>query len=317
MSLTAGQLAIRKTRLSATDLGAIVGINPHRSAADVRAEKLYDLDPIEDTEAMAIGRMFEPGIIAWVGQVLGVSPIYPTPTVIHPKCDRICSTPDAAIQERNEGIEGKTAGIEAGRVYGGEWGEPGSADVPECYLVQVQTQMACMEWDVVHLGAVIAGRGRVLYAIERDDAMIRDILDFAPWWWAKHVTNGEPITDDDGAIQRPGLDTLKRIRRVPQSEREIDPALFDAWRAAADTRKQSEDAEELAKRALLDSIGDGDAASVGGHTIATFYEQSRKTLDADRLAMLFPEAFAACRKESKFRVLRATKAGKARGVVMA
>lgn len=165
MSLSKEQLAIRKQRLSATDIGAILGLNPWRSAADVQAEKLYNLDPLEETEAMAIGNMVEPALIQWAGEKLGVAFQYPMPTIIHPKCDLLCATPDAALIGKPRGAEAKTGGIVRGFASKEEWGEDGSDHFPDMYKTQCIVQSSVMGWEVVYVPALLAGIGRRLYEL--------------------------------------------------------------------------------------------------------------------------------------------------------
>lgn len=317
MPLTESDLAIRRERLSATDLGAIVGVNPYRSPADVQAEKLYDVAPVPENESMALGTMFERPIVEWVAGELGVNVRYPMPTTIHPVYDFLCATGDAQVVDKPRGIEAKTDGIRGGRLVG-EWGAQGSADVPEMYAVQVQVQMAVMGWDVVHLGAVIVGRGCVMFTLERDPEMIDGLVDIAARWRERHIVRREPCVDDGGKIIYPSLDTLKRIRRVPESTCEVPRELFDRWVAAREAAKAAETAADEAKQALVASLRDCDGGTVGGELAVTFNEQSRGGVDRDRLALLYPEAFEATKTTSTFRVLRdkLTKTARKGGKVM-
>lgn len=304
MPLSPADLAIRKTRLSATDIGAIIGVNPWRSAADVRAEKLYDLDPITEDESIGIGNMVEPVLLDWAAKELRCEIERPIPTTVHPVHDFLCATPDAQIVAKLEGIEGKTAGIVRGQVDAGEWGEAGSDDVPAAYKVQCLVQMSVMDWQVVHLAALIAGRGRVLYRIERSEEDIEGIIDIARKWLDRHVVLAEPCIDSAGNVLYPSMELLKRIRRQPDNPREVPAALVEAWKVAREVRLDAEKVEESAKEALIGAMGDGDGASIGGTCVATFLEQSRKDIDRDKLAMKYPEVFEDCRKNSAFRVLR-------------
>jgi hypothetical protein len=274
--LSAEQLEIRKKRLSATDIGCICGVNPYQSAADVQFSKLYDLDPLEESEAMAVGNMCEPGLVKWGAETLGFTVEYPLPTVIHPKCDLLCCTGDARIIETPAGIEAKTGGIVRGFASREEWGDAGSDLIPEMYRAQVFTQMAVMGWEAVYVPALVAGRGRVLYVVERDNDAIEGILDFAPRWWKKHVIDKEPVTGPDGAPIYPSIETLKRIRRQPKSPREVPAHIVRAAIEAAEIYKRAEARKEQTREALLACIGDGDAAEIGGLVVATFNEINRK-----------------------------------------
>ena len=275
MPLSTEQLEIRRKRLSATDIGCICGVNPYQSAADVQFSKLYDLDPLEETEAIGVGNMCEPGLVKWGAETLGFTVEYPLPTVIHPKCDLLCATPDARIIETPAGIEAKTGGIVRGFASKEEWGDAGSDLIPEMYRAQVFTQMAVMGWEVVHVAALIAGRGRVLYTIERSPDDEEAIIEIATAWWQKHIVEKAPCVGDDGAPIYPSMETLKRIRRQPKSPREVPAHIVRAAIEAAEFYKQAEARKEQTREALLACIGDGDAAEIGGLVVATYNEINR------------------------------------------
>lgn len=278
MSLSLEQLEIRRKRLSATDIGAIVGVNPYQSAADVQFSKLYELVPLEETEAMAVGNMCERPLIEWAAKEIDRADRieYPLPTVIHPSEPLLCCTGDARIIAEPIGLEAKTGGIVRGFASREEWGDAGSDLIPEMYRCQTFTQMAVLGFEVVYVPALIAGRGRVLYTIERDQDAIDGILEFAPRWWKKHIVDKEPLTGPDGAAIYPSMETLKRIRRQPKSPREVPAHIVKAAIEAAEFYKQAEARKEQTREALLACIGDGDAATIGEMVVATYNEVNRK-----------------------------------------
>lgn len=275
MSLSPAQLAIRKTRISATDAPVILGLSPWRSPADLLAQKLYDVEPEAETEAQAIGNMCEPGLVRWCADTLGVTPRVNVGTLIHPKHDWLCATPDAAIVERSaEGIEGKTAGIMRGEYYrSDEWGEPDSAEVPAAYWVQVQIQMQCTGWEAVWLAALIAGRGRVRYRILRDDARVARIIDRCGQWHADHVIDRKPLPPG----QVPSLDVLAAIRRRTKSlalAGVCEPLILEWERVNAD-KLAAEKREKDARAAMLHSLGDADGCELSDGRTFTYYEYQR------------------------------------------
>lgn len=278
MPLSPEQLAFRKTRLSSTDISAILGLNPWRTAADVQFEKLYQTESLKENESMAIGTMLEPSIVRWAADELGGELRYPLPTTVHPKCDLLCATPDAAVVLHGQvrGVEAKTAGIVRGFAAKEEWGEAGSAEVPEMYVAQVQTQIAVMGWEVVTLAALIAGRGRVLYEIPREMDAEESLIAIASAWWKKHIIEQAPCVDADGNPIYPSMETLKRIVRKSQSPRNVSASLVKSWLEWRQTRLDAEKCEKAAQEALLAGIGDGDAAVVGDVEVATYKEISRK-----------------------------------------
>lgn len=309
--LTAEQLSTRRARLSASDFGAILGANPWKTAADVQAEKLFDLEPLPPNEAMEIGNMLEPAVLQWGADTLGVQIEYPLPTIVHPTQPLICATGDAAIVGRMAGLEGKTAGIVRGFAPKEEWGEPGSDHVPDTYKCQTYVQMACLDWQVVYLAALIAGRGRVLYEIPRSNDDIESLIVIGVAWWKRHIIDQEPCVAADGTEVYPALDTLKRIRREPNAVRHVSGDLIRRMDEAKAALKAAEEAEEVARCALLAGMGDAEAVEGfdGGISVGTYtyFSQSRRSIDTALLKSRFPKAAAECEKVSTFPVLRRKK----------
>lgn len=309
MPLSPEQLAFRKSRISASDVAVILGMNPWKNPADLWLEKTTDIEPLDESEAMAIGNMSESPLIDWCAASLGVQPDRELGTVPHPDHDWLCATPDAGIVGQKRGIEAKTAGIVRGFVESDKWGDADTDDVPQEYYCQCQIQMAVMGWDAVYLAALIAGRGRVRYFIARNNAAIEGMIEVAGAWHARHIVDGERPTDS-----LPSLDTIKRVTRHPNKPIRVDDELVAEFEAAKEARKLAEDREAAAKAALLYPVsaagGDAIISNVGNYTYLT---QARRGIDMEMLRADFPEAAEACAKVSTFPVLRkaAAKKGKA------
>lgn len=104
MPLTVEQLAFRKSRISASDVAVILGLNPWKTPADLWLEKTQDIEPMIETEAIEIGNMAESPLIDWCAASLGVQPDRELGTVPHPDHDWLCATPDAGIVGQKRGI---------------------------------------------------------------------------------------------------------------------------------------------------------------------------------------------------------------------
>lgn len=304
MPLTAEQLAIRKTRITATDAGAIIGVSPWRNAADVWLEKVCDVDPLPDNEAIGVGNMLESPLIDWCADSLGLRPDRELGTIIHPQHDWLCATPDAGIVGQLRGIEAKTAGVVRGFADRDEWGDIDSDQVPPWYWVQCQIQMACAGWDAVWLAALVSGRdpARRRYFIARNNNAIGMLIERLGEWRERHIIGRERPAD-----VLPDGDMLTRIRRTPGKVARVDASLVREYQLATEAAKLADERRERAKAALLYSGPDCDAfASDAG--CYTYMRQSRKGIDLERLRSEFPEAAEACAKTTTFPVLRAAKA---------
>ena len=304
MPLTTEQLAIRKTRISASEVAVLLGLSPWKTPADLWLEKTQDIAPLEENEAMELGNEFESPLIDWCAKSLGVLPDRELGTVIHPQHEWLCATPDAGIAGRKQGIEAKTADIVRGFVEKEKWGEADSDEVPVEYWCQCQVQMAVMDWHAVYLAALIAGRGKVRFYIPRDNDAIAGFIRVAGEWHARHIIGGERPTDST-----PDVETLKRVRRIPNKVAVIASELGEEFDAAKAALKLAEERAETAKAALLYAAGDADGIQSGLNHY-TYFTQSRRGIDLERLRSEYPHAAEACAKVSTFPVLRAAKARK-------
>ena len=280
--LTNRQLAIRKTRIAASDVSAILGINPWRSPADVLHEKLYDVAPSEQTEATAIGHWLEVPLIEWCALSLGFRADRRGGTrapVHHPLW---CATPDSVLRvpgdngssyETCSGIQAKTAGIVRGFAPKDDWGDADSGDVPEWVNVQVLAECFVMDWQYEWVAALIAGRGRVRFRVEFNVELWADIRAGCESWWDRHVVKREPLA------QVPSIEVLRRTRRVPGKVIDAPhwlPLVVERWESKKAEIKLANALEGNDKAEILAAFGDAEAIRLPDGTGLTYMERENR-----------------------------------------
>lgn len=259
--LTDKQRELRRNYLGASDLPAIFGMSPWRTAEDVRLIKSKQADEPPGNLSTEAGIYLEPAVRQWAQDKLG--PLTEPDTYIHPN-GFMCANLDAETADRKP-VEIKTSGI-VGPIQG-NWGSEGTADIPDMYYVQVMCQIACMgnKPDMGYLVALLGGRGFVKYEIQRDDALINAIEAKAEQFWKVHVIGGEPAPKSLAT-----MDVLKRVRREAGLVMPLAADIWDQFDEARRARLIAESAEEDAKRRVLGLIGAGEAISVNDQIVATF-----------------------------------------------
>lgn len=141
-------LEARRNCISATDVAAIVGLHPYKTAHEVYLEKTGQKAEKEPNQAMQIGTDMEP-FIAALYQKRYDAQIVKADFCTHPKHPELGCTPDYLIGTDTV-LEIKWCGIHAAQNFGDE----GTDDIPAHYLCQVQWQ------------CFITGRGHwVLYVL--------------------------------------------------------------------------------------------------------------------------------------------------------
>lgn len=281
--LTAEQLAARRHVIGASEVSAVLGMNPFKTAFEVYAEKVGDLDQFEGNRYTDAGNRFEPEVLNWAEEQLGR--LERNITVRYGSAP-IASNLDARWVDTGRPVEAKTAGLFG--PLSDEWGDDGTDVVPPHYLVQCQAQMLCTESDLAYLAAFLGGRGFAMFKIHRSEKVCKYLATYLPDWWDRHVVKRVPPP-----MGNTSLEVLKRLRREPNKVVEVAPQLVADFEQAKAAATAAEKAKEAAQKALLAEMGDAEAAEFGDPSkVLTFYEQTRK---------------AHYVSESTFRVLRVSK----------
>lgn len=310
MSLTPDQLAIRKKCIGASEAAAVLGLSPWESPADVYWRKVGDPEPEKASEAMERGIALEPMLVEWARRQLRL-PVSQVLTECPTTLDErrpIGVTPDGIIIRAgkwNEGVEAKTSSEPT------LWGEPGSEEIPEQYIVQAQTQMEVMGFERVWVPVLILGfRPETrLYCVNRNEELGAEIASRVTAWWNNHVIRRVP--PEPGP---PPVDFLKRLRREPKSTVMLGQQaveLVDEWEKAKALAKEAEERESTAKAAVLSLLGIDNPAEAGvlpdGRTITFMQQRSAPGINRELLKAKWPEAFDAVVSQGFHRVLRIKK----------
>ncbi|MEM1209243.1 MAG: YqaJ viral recombinase family protein [Planctomycetota bacterium] len=323
MPITEKQRARRRQHLGSSDVAAILGVHPYKSAADVYLDKTADFDETTDeaeSPAMRIGSAVEDGVLAMAEQELGQirRNQYRARPDLH-----LGANIDGIVVRTGDPVEAKTAGLLNPFAPLDDWGKDTSTElVPDHVAVQAHVHILCLGQpnapasdlpSVCYVPALIGGRGFGLYRVTLSVELVRMIEDRAADWWTRHVVAATPPEIDPAGAGRV-LETLKRVRREPQTTVAVDPVLVRAWREADAEAKQAEAKAKAAKAALLmamqmepDSDGrvlHAEAADSPDGDRITYLPQSRRGIDAKRLTEEQPDLIDKYRTLSTYRVLR-------------
>lgn len=194
-TLSPEQLAERALGITATDVAAIVGVHPYKSAVDVWSDKLGLSAPFEGNDRTKWGVILEPVIRADYEERKGVR-VETRSTLTHHDWPWMKATPDGLVYQGNDsepdrGLEIKCHTIHLAHLYGA----PGTDEIPQYELCQVSWGMAVTElqrWDLV---AFIDGQP-VDYVIDRDQELIDMLCQRAEKFRVDYVLKKEPPPPD-------------------------------------------------------------------------------------------------------------------------
>jgi putative phage-type endonuclease len=294
MPITEKQREARKKRLGGSDIPILFGLNRFKSLYDLWHEKTGKLEDVPlNSEAAKAGTLFEDGVIQYAEEKLGKIRRNQYRSA---KDLPIGTNIDGIVMETDEPVEIKVEGLFWKLREG--WGDEGTDQCPYDVILQAHAHMTCQEADVCHVAAFLGGRGFCLYRIPRDEEIVQAIKEAAIDFWDNHVLADIPPKDD-----LPGIETLTRVIREPESTIEIDANLVNVWLAAVESRKIAEKTEETAKNAMLAAFGTAEAATCPLGTV-TYYEQSRRGIDTKTFKAEQPELAAKYERTTTFRVPR-------------
>lgn len=206
--LTLEQIEQRRHGVGASEMAAICGLNPYRSALDVYLEKVGITEPFAGNERTEWGNRLEKAIAKKYAETHEITFQTPDETTVHPEHPWLMGTPDRLITYGDApsvpvlGLEIKTVGLRSAF----RWGEAGD-DLPEEYLVQCHVYMAIfgIPWDVAVL---IGGQEYREYRLEPDPALEARLIEIGSNFWHNHVEKRIPPAPDSSEASSKALGRL-------------------------------------------------------------------------------------------------------------
>lgn len=190
----------RRGGIGASDLPAMLGIDPHgRTAYGVALEKRgLPGGEVTETPLMTWGRLIQPLILSRYADHTGQKVRNLTRPSLHPDYPRLYAHLDGRVEGRRVGVEIKNY----------DWQRKAAKAVE----TQALAQIGLARLDAVDVVRMDYGSPEIV-TIERNDAVIRNLLEFASAWYQRYVLGDEmPPTDGSDAAHAylnalPGRDT--------------------------------------------------------------------------------------------------------------
>lgn len=188
--LTQEQREKRKKGIGGSDAAAILGVNPYCTAMQIWLEKTGRFDPedISNKPPVYWGNVLEPIVADEYAKINNVKLQKVNQTLIHPKYPWLFGHLDRRIVGLKKILECKTAGIFSAKA----WGEPGSDQVPEHYIIQVQHYLSVLDYECADLAVLIGGNDFRIYSIPRDDELINAMTERLNEFWHKNILADMP-----------------------------------------------------------------------------------------------------------------------------
>jgi putative phage-type endonuclease len=296
-------LAERSTGIGGSDAAAVVGLNPYKTNFQLWEEKcgLREPDDLSDNQAVKWGSRLEDVVADAFAEESGLTVHRVNQTLRSADHPFMLAHLDRRIVGQKRGLEVKTAGHWAAQ--SDQWGETGTDQVPEQYLLQCVHYMAVTGYDAFHLAVLIAGNDLRVYTIPRDQTLIDALIIREAEFWKLVQTRTAPSVVDLADARR--AFPVSRDREIEAST-EIATTDLELRRVEADL-KQLESRQEELKGQICGFMGEADTLVRAGRRLRTWRSQDRTALNQTRLKTEDPDLFARYSETTSLRVLRACK----------
>lgn len=275
----------RREGITSSDIMAILGLLPYRSAYEVWLDKTGRLPLKVDTHLLERGRRLEPACAQWLADRCRLT-LLRTGSWANLARPWMRANPDRFVVGQRAGVELKVVDAD----WTGLW-----ADGPADYAHgQAQWCMAATGATHWYVGALLLGRHDfVVYRVERDEFVIERMALFAWQWQARYIRDGdEPPVDASEATESALKAAYPRIGRA---EVEVPGlvALADRRKAAKARIKAAETELRGIENEIRAALGDAEAGIEDGRTVLTYKQFTKTVVDVDVVKAEYPEALVA------------------------
>lgn len=252
MNAPAEFLQGRTKYIGGSDIAAILGISPYKTAIDLWLDKTTP--PAEDNRNAAAkrrGQRLEPYVLDMIREEFGITVTARNQRYRDAHVPYFAAEIDAETDDEN--IEIKTVHPFKSK----EWGDLQTDQLPLHYVAQVQWGLGVRPKARTRVFALIGDDLRP-YVVERDDETIAALREKAAEFWEQYVLPGlrPPFDFKDGKT----LETLRRLYPGTNGSTIDATAMHEHWRAVLTTAQEMRDKYEGvidgAKAHLMAEMGD-------------------------------------------------------------
>lgn len=278
-------LEVRKGGIGSSDAAAAVGLHPYKSQLQLWMEKtgrdggLPVVDPNDDQNPMYWGTLLEPIVAAHYTKRSGHRVRRVNAVLQHPEhpwmranLDReVVGAPDVQI------LECKTAGIHGSRL----WRE----GVPEYVQLQVMHQLAVTGKQAADVAVLIGGQELQVFRIERDAAMIAQLIALEQQFWWYVEQDKEPPADGSDSAELALRSLYPRDCGTTLDLRQdlVMSAVFSDLLAVREVIATQSAAEARLRQSIEQRMGDATRALFENGEVSWKRSKDGVTLDTARL----------------------------------
>lgn len=274
-------LKIRSQYIGGSDAGAVIGMNPYKSAYTLWAEKTGRVPQFDGNIVTKVGSYLEDFVAKLFEEETGKKVRRKNRTILNTACPWACANIDRVVLGENAILEIKTS-TSIPTIRKVKSGEPADA-----WYCQVQHYMAVGGYDIAYIAVLVNCRELVVFTIPRDEADIAILMKAE-----------EAFMDCVKTDTPPGIDGSESSKETvsglyPESTDEVvDLSAYgtslDEYMALGRQIKEMEtrrDAIGNTIKSHMENAGRGDS----GNYQVTWTSSDRKSFDSKSFAKENPE----------------------------
>jgi putative phage-type endonuclease len=284
----------RRNYLGGSDLGAIAGLNPYHTALDVYLDKTGDDIREETNAAMRWGNLLEDVVAKAYSEDTGKMVWKWIQPIKHKEYPFLAANIDRWVGDREYVLECKTAGFNKGK----EWGEVGTDQIPESYLIQCAYYASICDVPKVDIAVLIGGQDFRIYTYVRNMELEEKLIKIACNFWHNHIKKRIPPKCVNTR------DTFNLFPEVYHHEIVAEDNIMEKWeelKAAREEESRIQTTIEKLKVEIQEFMRDYDVLmDVNGNVIATWKNTALKSIvNVNKLKEMFKDAYEQCLNTGK------------------
>lgn len=267
-------LQIRSNYIGGSDAGAVVGMNPYKSAYSLWAEKTGRVPGFEGNLTTKVGSYLEDLVAHLFEEETGKKVRRKNRTMVNDKYPFACANIDRAVVGEKALLEIKTTtSIPIMR-------QLKSSEFPDAYYCQVVHYLAVTGLEKAYLAVLVNCRELKIYELERDQEEIAALMAAEETFWGYVQSNTEPPVDGHQATS----DTIGKLypdsdgMAVDLSGIELHLKSYMSIKQQIKELKELEDKEANAIKVFMQTSEKGES---NGYKVS-YKSQERKTFDSKK-----------------------------------